>query len=75
MAKDFFFRADDALAAALRARARVERRTVSNLIRLAVAKYLQDVGVLQDESAGSAVGVVPAASVPSPSPRRRQSKD
>jgi len=48
MARDFFVRTDDALGDALERQAATEGRSVSNLIRLAISKYLRDAGIAID---------------------------
>lgn len=48
MARDFFVRTDDALGEALEKQAAVEGRSVSNLIRLAISRYLREAGALAE---------------------------
>ena len=52
MARDFFVRTDDAMGDALEKQAKAEGRSVSNLIRLAVARYLRDAGALPEQQEG-----------------------
>jgi hypothetical protein len=51
MARDFFVRTDDALGEALERQAAVEGRSVSNLIRLAISRYLREAGALAESPA------------------------
>jgi predicted DNA-binding protein len=52
MARDFFVRTDDELGEALEKQASTEGRSVSNLIRLAISRYLREAGALPDVGQG-----------------------
>lgn len=53
MARDFFVRTDDAMGEALEKQAKQEGRSVSNLIRLAITRYLNEKGALPDDQQAS----------------------